>query len=174
MSKALYLLGKALRVRTEQSLHPGFIVNYGAAAAYRAGLGDHNIIASGQVFCNLRDNHVGLVNCDCVANAQLQLPHNADVMHRSAAHSSTFQFHRLKNRYRIDKTCSGRAPLDFIECGFADFIAPLESDGISRKLGRLAKSASILNVIKTYNQSVGRVDIIFYAACKPLNGFVKV
>ena len=65
-----------------------------------------------EILSDLGNDHVGLIDRDMVSDSQSEGSHDTDIMHGSAAHRCAFQFHRLKNSYRIDQTGTAGAPLD--------------------------------------------------------------
>ena len=128
MSKTLYLLCQAFRVRTNEGLHAVFIVNLCVCAAYRTPTRYLHAVASCQILRNLRNNHICLIYLYPIAYSQSELSHNADVMHRSSADGGSFQFNRLKNSHRIYQPRSGCTPFYFFESCFFDFISPFKGN----------------------------------------------
>ena len=63
------LFRQAIRVRAVQGLHAVFVVDRGRMAADRTGLRDRHIIAAGQVFGDLRNDHICLIYADRIADA---------------------------------------------------------------------------------------------------------
>ena len=62
--------------------------------------------ASREIFRDLRNDHIRLVNLNGVSDPQFQFFHDADIVHAGAANRRPLQFHRLKNRNRIDQSRS--------------------------------------------------------------------
>ena len=50
----------------------------------------------------------------------------ADIMNTGTAHSRTFQFHRIKDCYRIDQSCSRWAPFNLTQYRLARLICPFK------------------------------------------------
>ncbi len=75
----------------------------GLTTADRTEFRNHDIAAAGQVFRNLRDDHVRLIDRNGISLAQLHGLHDADVVDAGTAHRGSLQLHRIKNCHRIDK-----------------------------------------------------------------------
>ena len=113
MHQTANLLRQTVRIRAVQRLHAVLVMDRGRMAADRTDCRNRYVVAAGQVLGNLRNDHVRLVDTDGIADAQFQLAHHADVMHRCAADRRTLQLDRIENRHRIDEPGSGRTPFDF-------------------------------------------------------------
>ena len=90
-------------IRTIQCLCLIFHGDPGRPAAYRTDLWYILHTAPCQIFCDLRDDHIRLIYGDPVSHAQLQPPHNTDIVNGGTAHRGAFQLHRIKDGHRIDK-----------------------------------------------------------------------
>jgi len=99
------MLCLTLRIRTVQCLCLIFHLYLCRTATDRTDLRDIFYTASGQIFCNLRNDHVGFIHLNDISYAKLQIFHNADIMHTGTAYRSSFQLYRFKDRYRIDQAC---------------------------------------------------------------------
>ena len=89
-----------------ERFHTIIILDFCRAPAYRTVLRWPDAPASGQVFRDLRDDHIGFVDLYCVAGSQCQLPHDAQVVHGSTANRRPLQLHRIEHSDRIDQSCS--------------------------------------------------------------------
>ena len=113
MHQAANLLRQTFRIRAVQCLHAVFIVNYGRVAADRTDRRNLDLIAAGQILGNLRYDHIGFVYADCIADSQLQFPHDTDIMHRCPADRRAFKLNRIKDRHRVDESGTRSAPFNF-------------------------------------------------------------
>ena len=107
------LLGRAFLIGTVQRLYLIHLSDLRGLSAHRTHLWNLHIITACQILSDLGNDHVGLIDRDMVSDSQSEGSHDTDIMHGSAAHRCAFQFHRLKNSYRIDQTGTAGAPLDF-------------------------------------------------------------
>ena len=154
--KRLDFLGGAFRIGTIQGLRIIHILDFGLSAAYRAGCRNGQIAALCQVFRNLWNDHICLINRNPISDAELQLLHNTHIVYGSTAYRSALQFYRHKNGYRVNEPRPAGAPLHLRKSGFPDFIRPLKSNGIPREFCRPPQGFSVGNVFIGKHQSVGR------------------
>ena len=106
------LLGRAFLIGAVQRLYLIHLSDLRGLSAHRTHLWNLHIITACQILSDLGNDHVGLIDRDMVSDSQSEGSHDTDIMHGSAAHRCAFQFHRLKNSYRIDQTGTAGAPLD--------------------------------------------------------------
>ena len=126
------LLGRAVRIRTVQCLRLIQHSHFRAAAAHRTDVrhiavtatkscvprnARHSvhhgrIAASCVVLGNLRNNHIGLVDIDGIADAKRQFLNDTYVVNARPLYGRSLELHRCKDGYRIQKARAGRAPLD--------------------------------------------------------------
>ena len=145
--KGFDFLGRALRIDAEKTFHIVFFLHYRFLSAGRAGMRDRCITASGQIFRDLRNDHICFVYTNGISDPQLQFLHDTDVMHTGPAHCGSFQFHRLKNCFRIDQSGPGRAPLNLQKSRITHLIGPFKCHGVPWKLGCSSQRFSVSNII---------------------------
>jgi len=126
--KRLYLFGRAVRVHAVQKRRRVVLPYLGPAAAGRTGFRNVNLSALCEIFLDLRDDHVGLVNRDRVAHTETQFLNNAYVMHAGPCDGGSLELNRVKYRYRVYKTRPGRRPVYLAKRRFRRFILPLEGN----------------------------------------------
>ena len=112
--------------------------------------------ALGEVPANLRNDHIGFVHRNSVSDAQLQIFHYIDIVHRCPANRGSLQLHRIKNCHRIQQSRAGRTPLDFPKHRFRLLITPFKGHGILRELRCGSQGSGICQILQGQNQSVRR------------------
>ena len=154
--KCLQFFCVAVRICAVEGLHVVHLPDLRLPSADRTGIRNGKGAASGQVFRNLRNDHVRLVNGEPVPDSKLQALYNAYVMNAGPAHGGALQLHRLKNGNRIDQAGTAGAPFHFKQGGFRRFILPLERNGIPGELGRGTQGKSVGDIIIDEHQAVRR------------------
>ena len=153
--KVLQLFRGTFRIGAEQNRGAGLTSNLRRTAAYRTDRGNLHLAVSRQVFLNLGNDHVGLIDRDPVSRRKPQLPHDTHIVDAGPAHRGSLQLHRLKYRHRVDKPRPGRTPLDILKGRLADLIPPLEGNGIPGKFGRPPQGIAVGDVVIQKHQAVG-------------------
>ena len=69
--KGLNLFSITVRIGTVERLHFIDGTNLRLSAACRAGIWNFNAVAACEILCNLRNDHVCLIHCNFVADAEL-------------------------------------------------------------------------------------------------------
>ena len=171
--KGFDLLGRAPRIDAEKTFHIVFFLHYRFLSAGRAGMRNRCITASGQIFRNLRNDHICFVYTNGISDPQLQFLHDTDVMHTGPAHCGSFQFHRLKNCYRIDQSGPGRAPLNLQKSRITHLIGPFKCHGVPWKLGRSSQRFSVSNIIIQCHKPICRKIIGRNCFRKVIHRFIQ-
>ena len=133
------LLGGTIRIGTVQRLHAVLAFDRCFLPAGGTEFGDRRVSALCQIIRDLRDDHVGLVYGDLIADPKLQRSDDADIVHACAGYGRSFEFHRTKDRNGIDQPCPAGTPFDLKQFRLHDLIRPLKSDRVAREFGRPAK-----------------------------------
>ena len=165
--EGLDLFGRAVRVCAVEIGCVVVLPDLRLRAADRAGGRNFQAAAFRQIFCDLGNDHVGLIHQKPVPKAQLQFLHDAEVVDAGPAHGGALQLHRFKDGHWIDEPRAGSGPLHAKEPGLRRFIRPLEGDGVSGEFRSPAQGQAIGDVLVGQHQAVGG-EVVF------LNGFLKI
>ena len=114
-----------LRIRTVERFRIQDLPDLSLPAAHRTRFRNVPYSASGQIFRDLRDNHIGLVHLNPVPDAQLQFLHNADIVDAGSGNGRSLQLYRIENSHRINQPCPGRTPLDLPKRRLPGFHPPI-------------------------------------------------
>ena len=154
LCKGLDLLRRAFRIVAEQSLCSLRVMDGCRLPAHRTPVRQFHRIRTGKILRDLRDDHIGLVDGDLVSDSQLQRTEDTDIVNARPGDCGPFQFHRIKDRNRIDQACPGRAPFDLPKVRHRLFILPFERQSVAGCLRRAAQGLPVCNIVIQGNQSV--------------------
>ena len=110
---------------------------------------------SRQIFRNLGNNHIRLIDLNRIPDAQPQFLQNADIMQACTAHRRALQLHGVKHRNRVHQPRTRGVPFNPPQSGFRHFVRPFEGNGILGEFCRSAKALAIGNAVKGQHQSIG-------------------
>ena len=165
--KSLELFRIAVRIDAHQSFRIVFPAYLRRAAAYRAGIRNFEAVALSQVFGDLGDDHVRLIDRDPVSDTQFQLPDDAHVVNAGPAHSRSLQFHRIKNGHRVDQAGPAGAPFHFPQRRLRQLVGPFKCDGAAREFGRGSQRFPVGDILVGEHQPIGRHRILRDPLFKP-------
>ena len=169
--KGLDFLGLTVRICAVEGFHIVHFPDLRGAAADRTDLRDILHAASGLVFGDLGDDHVGLIDLDGIPDSQLQSPHDADVVDAGAADRGSLQLHRLEDSHWVNQSGPGGTPFDLRKRRLPDLVGPFEGHGIAGELGGSAQGLAIGNVVVEGHQTVGGILVGLDMLRKPVHAF---
>ena len=120
------MLCLTFRIGTIQCFCIADLANLCLAATDRTDFWNIFHTTSCQILCNLRNDHIRLINFNFIPHTKFQFFHNTDVMDTSTAHCRSLQLHRFKDSDRIDESCSRWTPLNLQKLCLADLISPFK------------------------------------------------
>ena len=103
--------------------------------ADRAGIRNCQLSAPGEIICNLRNDHIGFIYLDRIADTKLQLVYNADIVYAGTTDGGSFQLYRLKDGNRVDQAGTGGTPFNLKKGCVCCFVCPFKCHSVSRKFG---------------------------------------
>ena len=105
---------------------------------------------------NLRDNHIGFIDFQLIANIQIIVLDITQVMNAGSRDNRSIQFNWIKNRNRSKLTSSTHRPFNFTEYSFSGFIFKLERNTIIVVMGSASLLLGIGNAVILHNHAINR------------------
>lgn len=157
MGKLLHQLGGTVGIVAKKlRCAAGGLLNRQRAPTAGALFGQLVGTAFGEVFRNLRDNHVGLVDLNGVAHAELKLLEDIVVVQISPAYSRAVHLHRLKQAGDAHHAGSGSGKLHAEKLGGVQFVFPFEGDQTVLMVTGRSQALAIGSVVVLHDEAVHR------------------